>query len=370
MSAVGPAAARELLLRVLLDPAALAELDGATLDLAMRLLRPPHLLSRLEPRVSAQGLDLPQPVLDRFEAARHYVGRLQTRARFELDCVVRALGPLAEGVVLLKGCAYLMTGHPVHVGRYFADVDMLVARDRLGPIEDRLVAQGWGALKVSDYDQGYYRNWMHELPPMAHPERGVEMDLHHTISPVSGRLNVDGAALIARARPVPGTPFQVLAPEDMVLHAVVHLLQDGEIFGAINQLFDIHELLEGFADEPSAWERLVPRAAALGMGRPLYYALRYATRLLRTAVPDDVMRAADAFAPPAPVRAVMDTLVERSLCPEDPDYVDPIAPLFCWSLQTRSHWLRMPPVMLARHLSYKAWLRATGKIDDPRDSLT
>jgi hypothetical protein len=366
---VAPSRSRQLLLRVLRDPAALERLESAELDLVLRVLRPPHLLGRMEVHATSLGLALPQPVADRFEAARHYIGRIQVRTRFELDCVVRVLGPLAEGIVLLKGCAYLMTGHPVHVGRYLADVDLLVARDRLAAVEERLVAHGWEALKVSDYDQGYYRNWMHELPPMAHPERGVEMDLHHTISPVSGRLKVDGAALLARSRPVPGTPFRVLAPEDMVLHAIVHLFQDGEIFGAVNQLLDIHQLLDSFSDEPSAWERLVPRATELGLGRPLYYALRYARRLLRTAVPAEVAVAAEAFAPPAPVGLAMDTLVERSLCRADPDRVDPLGPLCLWMLQTRSHWLRMPPLMLARHLSYKAWLRATGKLDDdPRES--
>jgi hypothetical protein len=31
-----------------------------------------------------------------------------------------------------------------------------------------------------------------------------------------------------------------------------------------------------------------------------------------------------------------------------------------WLLYLRAHWVRMPPLMLARHLSYKAYLRWTG----------
>jgi len=32
-----------------------------------------------------------------------------------------------------------------------------------------------------------------------------------------------------------------------------------------------------------------------------------------------------------------------------------------WLLFVRSHWIRMPPVLLARHLAYKFYVRRCGK---------
>jgi len=56
----------------------------------------------------------------------------------------------------------------------------------------------------------------------------------------------------------------------------------------------------------------------------------------------------------------MDHLIHLTLLPGHPDYPSRWAALGRWLMYVRAHWLRMPPVLLARHLSYKAWLRFRG----------
>jgi hypothetical protein len=146
----------------------------------------------------------------------------------------------------------------------------------------------------------------------------------------------------------------MLAPEDMVLHTSVHLFQDGELAGGVRDLVDIDALLRDFGSRVAGfWDRLVPRARQLGLERPLFYALRYARRMLVTPIPDPVVRAADAARPPAPVLALMDRLVDRALLPvvgRPAGLGEESARLL---LYTRSHWLRMPPGQLAMHLTRK-----------------
>jgi hypothetical protein len=102
----------------------------------------------------------------------------------------------------------------------------------------------------------------------------------------------------------------------------------------------------------------VPAAVELGLVRPLYYALHDTSALLGTAVPDPVMAAASRIGrPPAPVLAAMDPMVRRALLP------DLFGSRTIWwrfarlCLYIRSHWLRMPPLPLARHLLHKTWVR-------------
>ena len=72
----------------------------------------------------------------------------------------------------------------------------------------------------------------------------------------------------------------------MVLHSAAHLFQDGDLNLAIRDVADISDLLGYFGAEEEFWHGLAPRARELDLGRPLFYALRYTTRLLGTLVPE------------------------------------------------------------------------------------
>jgi hypothetical protein len=189
------------------------------------------------------------------------------------------------------------------------------------------------------------------------------VDVHHNILPLTGRLRPDAELLLASAVPLHEQPgLLTLGPEDMVLHGAVHLFQDGELSGSVRDLVDTDALLRDFgAHDPAFWNRLVPRARQLGLERPLFYALRYARRMLDTPVPTEVAQAAAAAAPPALVLALMDRLVARSLMPLTGDRGTLGEETSRALLYARSHWLRMPPGLLAAHLARKAarrWLAA------------
>ena len=97
---------------------------------------------------------------------------------------------------------------------------------------------------------------------------------------------------------MPGSRFAVLAPADMVLHAIVHLFYGGEMDDALRDLVDIADLLEHFgATEPGFWDGFWSRAEALDVTPPAWYALRYVQQLLGTQVPGHVGAAAEAAAP-------------------------------------------------------------------------
>jgi hypothetical protein len=231
-----------------------------------------------------------------------------------------------------------------------ADIDVLVPEEHLATAETALRHHGWQDSALDAYTSRYYREWMHELPPMIHRERHSVVDLHHAILPRTSRLHPPTSRLLERSILTDGD-VRVLCPAHMVLHAAAHLFHDGEIAGAIRDLLDLDALLRGFGSRSEFWPDLVREAEALELTRPAYYALRYADRLLGTPIPMEAHSAMDRWKPLAPVARLMDALVERTLLASG------VSSAAAFALYVRSHWLRMPPLLLARHLLRRALRR-------------
>ncbi|WP_323142266.1 nucleotidyltransferase domain-containing protein [Massilia phyllosphaerae] len=350
-----------ILVAVLRDPGPLPGLRLADWDLLLRQSTSANLSPTLLALIEEHGLLDAVPAQPR--AHLEWVRALATRHRqavgFEVESIQAALARV-DGVaplLLLKGAAYAMAGLRAGAGRLFGDIDIMVPQARLDDVESALMLHGWASSQADAYDQRYYRQWMHELPPMQHVRRQSSIDVHHAILPQTAPVHPDPALLRAAAVPIAHAPgLATLAPADMVLHSAVHLFFDGEFDKGLRDLLDLHFLFREFGVRAGFWEALPARARALELERPLFYALRYSRRLLGTPVPDAVV---DALAPAAPNRAllaVMDALFERALLPMHASCADALTSTARFALYVRGNWLRMPPLMLARHLFHKAFL--------------
>jgi hypothetical protein len=330
------------LVRALRDPASVDGLDAAGWTDLIRLARAESLLGQLAARVGDRA---PQRVRTIFADHAVAVAASHRGALWEANRALAALRPLGIPVILLKGAAYVAAGLGAADGRTVGDLDILVPRDRIEEADAALRAAGWAPLKDDPYDDAYYRQWMHELPPLAHVERGTVIDVHHTILPLTARLRPDAAALIAAATEVaPG--LDVLSPADMIVHSALHAFHDGDLEGGLRNLWDIHVLLEEFAGRDGFWPGLAERTRRHGVKRPVAQALRLSARLFGTAVPPGLAGPASAG----------DALFERRLLARD-RWGRPIRPALRLGFYVRSHWLRMPPAMLARHLWTKWRMR-------------
>lgn len=361
--------ARRLLNIVIEAPSRITSLPEAELDLALRVARRARLLGRLACDLEAAGcMDaLPGTVVDQLISARIMADARVRLAFWELDRISWALeGADVASPILMKGCTYVLLGLPNARGRLFADVDLMTAEKQLEEVENHLNARGWRTTKLTPYDQNYYRNWTHELPPLVHAEREVEIDLHHNILPRTARLKPQSGKLLERSRQLEGSSYRVLCDEDVLLHAMTHLMFDADLDDKIRDLVDIHDLIVHFsAASAGFWPAWQARAAELDLTRPAYYALRYCHRLLNTTVPESVLREVAAWAPPRPILKLMDELVPRALYPQHPDAPQRVNAVARLLLYVRSHWIRMPPWLLAYHLTYKFFVTRIMRAPDP-----
>jgi hypothetical protein len=341
----------------LAEPRALLDLEETDWDALLPLARSMRLFSRLAALARSQGLldQVPPKVAGHMTAVLRFAAHRQQKILWELYHLERALRDIQIPVVVLKGTGYLMADLWAARGRIFGDVDLLVPREGLAEVERVLRTAGWRSDSLSAHDERYYREWMHEIPPLRHPERQIEVDIHHTLSPLTSRLKVDAVPFFATAAPVEGHRFRVLAPADRILHSAVHLFYGGEFEHGLRDLSDLDLLMREFGHgDPEFWPGLAARAEALNLGRPLFYALRYTRRLLATPVPEDIRARAETQGSGRTAIRAMDALFEPALMPADPAAVGGWAARARWLLWLRSHLLKMPPGLLLYHALRKA----------------
>ena len=348
-----------LLLQVLRQPDALATLSLAEWDLLLRQARNANLLAHLHALLEERGLieQVPLQPREHLESSHIIAEKHAQAVQWEVTMIRKALAKIGVPVILLKGAAYVMAKLPSAQGRLFSDIDIMVPKDNLNEVEAALMLHGWAATHHDAYDQRYYRTWMHELPPMQHIKRLTVIDVHHAILPETAYVHPDPEKLRTAAQTLDGyDDLKVFAPVDMVLHSAAHLFHEAELDNGLRDLVDIDSLISHFSNMPSFWPELVERAKELELTRPLFYALRYSAFILHTPIPADTLRAAEVARPSRPMLALMDGLYSRALMPVHPSCSDRLTGIARRMLYVRANWLRMPPLMLARHLFHKAFI--------------
>jgi hypothetical protein len=324
-----------LLVRALRDPVTTQALGAQGWTALIAMARAEQLIGTLAHRLTEQSL--PANVAAIMADARVNADYHRRSALWEAECAAHALADYPGKVILLKGTAYVAANLKAGNGRHIGDLDIMVAREDLPQVEALLLEKGgWEWVKEDAYDDAYYRDHMHELPPLIHKERDRMVDVHHTILPLTARPRPDAAAMLADTIQLENG-LHILCPPDMVVHSAAHLFADGDLAGGLRNLWDIHCLLSEFATA-DFWPQLEQRAQHHQLWPAVHRAARLAHQLYGTDIPIDWVR-------PRP----SDRIYLRRLTARD-GWGRTTRKLTRLIFYIRSHWLRMPPLMLAQHL--------------------
>ena len=314
-----------LLARALRLPGQVDELDAQGWTDLIAIARAEQMIGTLAHRLL--GLQLPSGVRRMLEDARASAEQGRTVALWEAEVARRILTPLGVPVVLLKGTAFVAAGLKAGQGRSIGDLDVLVPRDAIDTVERALLASAWEWVKPDPYDDAYYRRWMHELPPLIHRDRDRMIDVHHTILPLTARITPDATALIEDSIEIaPGV--RVLSSTDMLVHAAAHLFADGDLAGGMRNLWDVHCLVDDFGGA-----ELDERATHHGLSDAVARAVRLAAALYGDGAS----------------LSLVDQMYLRRITARD-GWGRATRPFIRQVFYVRSHWLRMPPGLLMRHL--------------------
>jgi hypothetical protein len=363
-----------LLVDALRDPVSTRGLDAGDWTALIAMARAEQLIGTLAHRLKCESVS--SKVAEILADARINAEHQRRSALWEADCAMRALADYDGKLVLLKGTAYVAAGLQAGEGRHIGDLDIMVAPADLPQVEKMLQEKGrWEWVKEDAYDDAYYRDHMHELPPLIHKDRDRMIDVHHTILPLTAGPRPDAVAMLAEARnvdaknAVSAEPVEVrkvvlerastgsaltreicaLSPTDMVVHCAAHLIADGDLAGGLRNLWDMHCLLIEFSErDEHFWAKLQARAEHHQLWPAVHRGVRLAHELYGTAIPKEWQS-----------WNAQDKWYIRRLTARD-GWGRPIRKFTRLIFYIRSHLLRMPPMMLARHLFTK-WRKAKDK---------
>jgi hypothetical protein len=350
-----------VLVDVLLEPRQVADLDIRQYQQLVSQARTCGLLGTLTYILQQIGAldDVPYPVRRHLESGWIVYTKTKQDVAYEIMWLQKALAASGERLVLLKGAAYTQADLPLSFGRTLSDIDIIVPADRIREVETSLNAFGWENGALDDYNERYYRKWMHEIPPLGHKRRGSTLDLHHTILPPTAAPNVDASLLFEELVEVKPGVF-TLSPRDMVIHSATHLFHEGEFHHGLRDLWDLNRMLRDFPSrDPLFWDGLIVRARELDLSGSLFHGLTYSQQVFSTPIPPGVMEQAGSWLR-ALRKPVMDFLFLRAFRPNQPECKLPFTGLALYLLYIRSHYLRMPLYLLLPHLVRKAWMGRFG----------
>jgi len=355
---------KRLLIDLFVKPETVNEITLSDWDLLIRQARQAGVLARLA--IFLDELNLLNTVYEQprnhLISSQIYSQQFSRSLEWEVLCIKKALDKKDIPLILLKGAAYMENNLNVAKGRLFSDVDILVEKTKLTKVEVLLVTEGWMPTIFNEYDQNYYRQWMHEIPPLKHTQRNTTIDVHHNIIPITTKYSPDSDLLLSNIIKIKDKDIWVLNYESQVIHSAVHLFHEGEFKNGFRDLLDLHLLIVDFSKQKDFWKKLVIRSRELEQQIPLLLALRYSSLFFKTPIPDTVFHAVKQEAKVGFFKIrYLDFLFKRALMPDHSSCNDGWTGFARWLLYIRSHFLRMPLYLLIPHLFRKGWVGYFGK---------
>tara|TARA_R110001583_G_scaffold7158_5_gene35636 strand:+ start:1955 stop:3058 length:1104 start_codon:yes stop_codon:yes gene_type:complete len=254
---------------------------------------------------------------------------------------------------LLKGAAYIATDLPNASGRLFSDIDLLIPKKDLNLAESDLMLQGFRRTEIEDYNEEYYRKWMHEIPPLRHNKRSVVLDLHHNILPLTVKSTPDIANLHQDAITL-SNGLKTLSNTDILLHCAVHLFHEGEFEKGLRDLIDLDLLFRHFSAENEGFQReLINRATQLGLTYNLFLATYFCKLTLNTPFDENYLSKIMEFSPSKAKLLFLKSAFIETFIPHHASCETWRFKLARVLLYMRGHLIRMPLRLLVPHLCRK-----------------
>jgi len=287
-----------------------------------------------------------------FEAAKRHETLFHNQVKNEMEVIRKGvLNRKHYQIALLKGAGYVFSESSASIGRIFSDIDILVRKDDLADFEQSLNLLGWVS-RSDNYDDTYYRQWAHEIPPMIHINRSSVIDVHHNIVPiVSGRAPT--AELLWNETKRIDDGVQVLSTSAMFVHSAIHLFFKEEFYFGFRDLTDLMCLFLEIKNSRGDIEKVKALAADLGFELEVYLALRYLKIILHI---EEAENALHQFVDVKPSRLKLlfyDWMYLRVLIPQHSLTTKKFTGVASSLAFLRGHLLKMPLHIFIKHITVK-----------------
>lgn len=355
------------IVEILLRPELTLGLTPAQCSYLIFILRENRSLARFSYLAESAGIieQLPNKVKHHLNASKIKADRQIHQAQFEAEELTKNLKKIDVTPIFLKGVAYTILKNQTSLGRTYSDMDVLVKKSELTKVEQYLSLYGWFSKKSNDYDQKYYRQWAHEIPPMYQGIRGTVADIHHNIiPPISGKA--PDISLFSKAVIKTDNDLYTLSKAGLTLHSIIHLFFNEDFTHAFRDIFDLHLFFnEAMQEQNEAfWQELLDLAIKTNFNVELFYAVRYCSKILGTKFPQSFYQNIQKLAPNKIRLTFADFIFLTILYPKHSSY-NSVSRTIKESLAAlRGHLLKMPLHILIYHSAHKLIDKIVTKKED------
>lgn len=225
----------------------------------------------------------------------------------ELHGVLKAFSDERIETIVLKGAVLAESVYPHRALRPMSDIDLLVRKEQLANVENKLVDMGYvleKRVKTKEYYLELHYHWVFAKPS------AISIEIHWHITRPNSPFRIDINGLWDRAQPIASAGVEALSlsVEDLLLHLCQHMHKHN-LIGGIRPLCDIARVIEHYHNAID-WMALKARSFQWGISPYVYLALYLAKELLDARVPSSFL---DGIEPAGFDRAVIDWTKERLL---------------------------------------------------------
>lgn len=346
-----------ILIQVLSNPSTLSSLNKDQWQILLAQANTSQLVGRLNYLMEHFKYPKPSYVKWHLESAYKIAEKQRKQAIVEFLEVPRSLNKITSQLIFLKGAAYIAKKLPCSFGRTFSDIDVLVKKDDLKKIENTLKFSNWLKTEIDDYDDKYYRTWMHEIPPLYHVTRGSVLDIHHNILPSTNKHSPNADKFSLSNVDVEGVgTINTLDDTDLCIHMAVHLFTESEFHHGLRDISDFDMILRHFQqDDKNFTANLIDRAELIGLSDYTRLAIRYSHMMLSTPLNNITLSSlqSNSFFK----TALQDFCFINIFKPNHRSCRTWRMPVAEFVLYWRGHLLRMPLRLLVPHLMKKSYMK-------------
>lgn len=280
-----------------------------------------------------------------------YAKRQSQQVEYESRHLRDILSEIGVVPMFLKGAAYALANDLNADGRLMSDIDILVTHSQLELVEKQLKANGWKEKVLDSYDENYYRQWSHELPPFINSSTGTTLDIHHTLIPPITSKSVPVDSVFSNS--VQGRTYALLpSMEWRLLHCIIHFFYNEDYEKPIRDMWDLRCLFLQLRDRQHL-EQFLTLASSIGFRKEAGYALRTVEYVFND-ITEHFGAKVDSHLTVS--ETVFCGAVIKTIAKPRHAEIDSLATKFCcFIMMMRGHVKKMPMNILIPHIAVKLY---------------
>lgn len=343
------------LFNLILQPESGVNLRLTNWEDSLFVLREAKLLATLYHSAKRKGClnQYPDFAQKHLRSASVYASQQKLQVNFEAAELRELFEEIGVTALFLKGAGYALRDSLNSEGRICSDLDILVDKADLNNAEAHLRDNLWLPEALDEYDEKYYREWAHEIPPMMHLNRGTVIDMHHNLYlPISGRA-LDVTPFFTSREKTQSGCF-VLEPSATVMHSIIHMFANEDSSSWMRDLVDITMLIQEYENDVF-WEKLLKLAKQTKFEFEFVSCLYALIHYTDMQLPKEIQ----AYIITYPLTRLQKWLIHNAIIPAiAPEHEKTLSGKHRLAKQIvyfRGHWIKMPAFVLFKHFVLKSF---------------